>query len=134
MYDIVMVLTRAWRSGIWKEFPSRMRAFLAGYESEYPLESIERQLFTQIWTIQNLELAVKNWDSYFKTGFRLDRLSRATNALKVARDGDTVARHVLESADGQQNPEAPEDERASTSPDKVFALTESNSYEGGETR
>ena len=125
MYDIVMVLTRAWRSGMWKEFPTRMRAFLAGYESEYPLDRIERQFFDQIWTMQNLQLAVKNWDSYFKTGFRLDRLSRATNALTVARDGSTVASHVLGTVDNQRDSETPDDERDSSSSHKTLALLNS---------
>jgi len=134
MYDIVMVLTRAWRSGMWKEFPTRMRAFLAGYESEYPLEPIERRLFNQIWTMQNLQLAVKNWDSYFKTGFRLERLSRATNALSVARDGSTVANHVLETSGSQRDPEAPNDGRDSPSAYKNLAISESPSCVGGDSR
>jgi hypothetical protein len=134
MYDIVMVLTRAWRSGMWKEFATRMRAFVAGYESEYPLDSIERRLFNQIWTMQNLQLAVKNWDSYFKSGFRLDRLSRATTALAVARDGFTVASHVLGSLDSPRDPEALKDGRDFKTAYETLAMSKGPSCVIGDSR
>lgn len=102
IYDIVMVLSRSWRSGMWKDFATRMRVFVSAYENIYPLEPVEREMFEQIWALQSLQLAVKNWNAYFETGRRKEKLARAANALTVARHGPRVAEQAFERHCGRQ--------------------------------
>ena len=88
--EIVSTLPRYWRPGAPRDFEG-MKAFLFGYEMEYPLTQEEWRLFPQVWAYQHLRAAVKYWNSYFEVSQELRRLARARNALSHAKEGQYVA-------------------------------------------
>ena len=67
------------------------QVFLSAYEAIFPISPEEWRLLPQVWAHQNLQAAVRYWNSYFEVSPELKRLVRARSALARAERGQYVA-------------------------------------------